>query len=287
MQRTQNMSGGVQASDAFTGSARLRADWRLLWATVRVHLLRWASTPIMLIRAPLIPLLLMVTFALAYEISGQSTVPAEDVVGFLVIGMVGMLAWNSTIWGSGHALQSEIYSGTIAAVVAAPTRTPPVVLGYGIGAILWDLPGLASCIGAGALLGAGYDISDPVAVLVAVVAVYVSSLCIGVGFGGLFILSRQSNALSNFLQAPVWLLAGFYVPRSVLPDWLQPVGELIPLAHTMDALRAAALDGQSLAGLGGDLLAAGATSALFLAAGWWGLRQVDNVVRRRGTLDLL
>ena len=201
--------------------------------------------------------------------------------------MLGMLAWNGTIWGSGHALQSEIYSGTIAAVIAAPTRTPPVVLGYGIGSILWDLPGLASCIAAGALLGAGYDVADPVAAVVALVAVYVSSLCIGLGFGGLFILSRQSNALSNFLQAPVWLLAGFYVPRSVLPEWLQPVSDLVPLAHATDALRASTLAGQSLGDIGGELAAAAGTSAVFLALGLWSLRRMDHVLRRRGTLDLL
>ena len=123
--------------------------------------------------------------------------------------------------------------------------------------------------------------------MVAMLAIYASSLCIGLGFGGLFILSRQSNALSNFLQAPVWLLAGFYVPRSVLPEWLQPVSDLIPLAHATDALRATTLAGQSLGSIGGELLAVAGSSVVFLLLGVWSLRRMDHAVRRRGTLDLL
>ncbi|MEQ7123829.1 ABC transporter permease [Actinopolymorpha sp. B11F2] len=270
-----------------TPVGRFRADWRLLWATVRVFLLRWASNPIMLVRAPLMPLLLLVSFTVAYQVSGQEAVQRQDVVGFLVVGILATLAWNSTVWGSGHALQWEIHAGTIASVIAAPTRTMPVVLGYGIGNITWDITGFASCIGAGALLGARFEVADPIGALVSLVAVYASSLCIGLGFAGLFILSRQANAMSNFLQAPIWLLAGFFVPRTALPDWLEPVSAAIPLAHAVDALRATTLAGRSLAEVGGALLAAAATSAVFLLAGGWSLRRVDHAMRRRGNLDLL
>ena len=34
-------------------------------------------------------------------------------MGFLVIGMLGTGAWSSTVWGSGNAIQSEVYEGTI------------------------------------------------------------------------------------------------------------------------------------------------------------------------------
>jgi ABC-2 type transport system permease protein len=283
--RVRSEAGSRTPTD--TSAARFRADWRLVWATARVFLLRWASNPIMLVRAPLLPLLLLVSFLLAYQVSGQDAVPREDVVGFLVVGMLATLAWNATVWGSGHALQSEIYAGTIASVIAAPTRTMPVVMGYGIGSIIWDLTGVAAAVAAGTVFGASFDVADPFAALVSLAAVYASALCIGLGFSGLFILSRQANAMSNFLQAPIWLLAGFFVPRSALPDWLEPVSAVIPLAHAVDALRATTLAGQSIADVAGALLATAATSALFLLAGVWSLRRVDHAVRRRGNLDLL
>lgn len=262
-------------------------DWRLIRATVRAFLLRYAANPIMLMRAPLAPILLLVAFKLVYLASGKSSVDGQNVVGFLVIGMLGTGAWTAAIWGSGHALQSEIWSGTIGAVVVAPGRISAVILGYGLGSIVWDLTGLAACIGISVPLGAHFDIAHPAVALLSLIAVYLATLAIGLSFGGLFILTRQANALANFLQAPIFLLAGFYVPRSALPDWLEKVSDLIPIAHAIDALRQATLSGGSFGTVWQPLLATAATSALFLVAAVWSLRRMDDAVRRRGSLDLL
>jgi ABC-2 type transport system permease protein len=263
-----------------------RADLRLVTATVRVFLLRFASNPILLIRAPLTPVLFLIGFHLAYDVSGQQQVGQASAMGFLVIGMLGTGAWSSTVWGSGNAIQSEVYEGTITSVIAAPGRISAVITGHGIGSIVFGLPALLVSIVVGIAFGAHFDLAHPLAALMSLIAVYVCSLCIGLAFGGLFVLTRQSNAMSNFLQTPIYLLAGFFVPRSALPDWLQKVSDLLPIAHAIDALRATALTGASLSDVAAPLGAAAATSAVFLVAGVWGLHRLDDVVRRRGTLDL-
>ncbi len=265
----------------------LRADWLLTFATARVLLLRFASNPVMLIRMPLFGVLLLLGFVLAYQVSGQTTVPREDVIGFLVVGVLATLAWNATVWGAGNALQSEIYEGTLPAVVAAPARIGPVILGYGLGCIVYDVAGVLLTVLLATALGGRFDIADPLTAVVCLLALYGSALCIGLGFSGLFILSRHSNALSNFLQGPIYLLAGFFVPRSVLPDWVQPLSDAIPLSHAIEALRAATLSGATFAEVRGSLLAALASSAVFLVVGIWSLRRMDSALRRRATLDLL
>ncbi len=262
-------------------------DARLVMATARVFMLRYASNPIMLLRAPLSPVLILVGFHLAYDVSGQHTVGGTGAMGFLVTGMLGTGAWSSTVWGSGNAIQSEVYEGTISSVIAAPGRISAVITGYGVGSILFGLPALLVSIGVGIGFGARFEIDHPVAAAVSLLAVYVCCLCIGLAFGGLFVLTRQSNAMSNFLQAPVYLLAGFFVPRSALPDWLQGVSDALPVAHAIDALRATALTGASMSDVAATLGMAAGTSVLFLAAGLWGLHRLDDAVRRRGTLDLM
>jgi ABC-2 type transport system permease protein len=264
-----------------------RADLRLVTATVRVFLLRFASNPIMLIRAPLTPVLILIGFHLAYDVSGQQQVGTASAMGFLVIGMLGTGAWSSTVWGSGNAIQSEVYEGTITSVIAAPGRISAVIVGHGVGSIVFGLPALLVSIVVGIGFGAHFDVNHPMAALVSLLAVYVCCLCIGLAFGGLFVLTRQSNAMSNFLQAPIYLLAGFFVPRSALPDWLQKVSDVLPIAHAIDALRSTALTGGSFSDVAPALGAAAGTSALFLLAGLWGLHRLDDVVRRRGTLDLM
>ena len=264
----------------------LRSMITVVGATMRVFLLRYASNPIMLIRGPLSPVVMLVSFSLVYAVSGQDRVGGQDALGFLVIGMLGTLAWSSTVWGAGNALQAETYQGTIRAVMAAPQPLWTLIVGHGLGAMLYEVPALLVSIGTGLALGADTAIASVAAALISLLALYAACLCVGVGFGGLFLLTRQSNAMSNFLQGPVYLLAGFFVPRSVLPGWLQPLSDAFPVSHAVDALRRTVLAGGSLRDVAGSLAATAATSAAFLLAGVLGLRRLDTVVRRHATMDL-
>jgi ABC-2 type transport system permease protein len=263
------------------------SEIRLIAATARAHVLRAASSPIMIVRSPLTPVLLLISMRVVYSASGQARVCGQDVVGYLAVGMLATLAWTAAVWGGGSALQSEIYAGTFGAVMVAPGRTASVIVGNGIGGIVWGIPGLAACLAIAVPLGAHVDIQHPGAAICALLALYVSALAIGLGFGGLFILSRQANAMSNFFQAPIYLLAGFYVPRSVLPDWLHAISDAIPMSHAIDALRDTTLSGGSFATVWRPLLATLGTAALFMVIGVWSLRRMDDALRRRGSLDLL
>jgi ABC-2 type transport system permease protein len=114
----------------------------------------------------------------------------------------------------------------------------------------------------------------------------VGSLACGFAFSGLFVLSRRGNLLANFLQAPIYLLAGFIVPRSSLPSFLQPLAGALPVTHAVDALRASTLAGAGLGGTSPELLLALITSAAFALVGAFALRRVEDAAKRAGALDL-
>lgn len=270
-----------------TPGARLRANLRATVATARAYLLRFASNPIQLVRAPLGPILTIGGFLLAYNISGQTTVPEDQVIGFLVIGAFMSGCWGATVWGAGFALQAERYFGTIGAIISAPTSTLAVVTGYTLGSLAIGLVDAIATIVVGLAVGGRFVIHDPVALVLSVLAIYTSTICIGLAFAGLFILSRNANSLSNVLQTPIYILCGFYVPRSVLPEWAQWIGACIPLTHAADALRGASLTGDSLGEIAQPLLLALGTSIVFLIVGIWALGKADYSARRAGTLDLL
>jgi ABC-type polysaccharide/polyol phosphate export permease len=260
---------------------------QVMLATARVFVLKLASNTIMVIRIPLFTLFALIGFKLVYDISGQTTIPESQVLGFLVTGLLASGAWIAAIWGAGIALQSEMWSGTIGAVLIAPGSTTAVILGYAIGNFIFLLPAVGVTFITAQLMGASWDLSHPMAIVVALLAVYLSCICVGLSFGGLFILSRQANALANFLQDPVYLLGGFYVSRDIFPEWLQQISAIIPLVHALDALRGTALEGKSLSGIAEPLAWTAGTSAIFVLIGVWSLARLDRVVRRAGTLDLL
>lgn len=279
------MSGGTVAAPIIDPS-EWRSAARLTWATARRFLLRFASQPIMLLRAPLQPLIYLVSYFVAYQVAGMTEVDGGNAIGFLFIGALAIDAWSSAIWGSGYAFQWERHESTIEALMLSPGSRLAVVLGNGLGSFIWSVPSQLLGLIPAFLLGAEFDVADPFAALIAFVAVYASSLCLGVAFAGLFILSRQANAMANFLQTPIFLLAGFIVPRSALPDWLEPVAGILPITHAVDALRASALSGAGLSDIWESLLACVATSVGFIVLGLWALKRVEHVSKRLGTLDL-
>lgn len=271
----------------FLEPSAFRRAVRLFTATARKNVLEYASRPIMLIRAPLSPVLFLLSYLMAYRISGQTTVNGANALGFLYLGVVAIDAWNSTVWGSGYAFQHERDLQTIGAVMLAPISRPAFVLGHGVATfVFWGVPSQLLGFTVAVLLGARFSIHHPIAVLVSFLTVYIASLAIGFGFSALFILSRQANMLANFLQTPIYLLAGFLVPRSVLPDWLYPVTNVLPIAHALDALRATALTGAGFSDIWRSLAAWIGGCVGFFIIGLWGLRRVDRVSRRLGTLDL-
>ena len=265
----------------------LRGAVRLTTATARRNLLRFASRPIMLLRAPLTPLPFLLSYVVAYQVAGQTEVNGGNAVGFLFIGLLGINAWSATLWGAGYAFQTERHDGTIEALMLSPGSRAAVILGNGLAPfVFWTTPSASLALIASLLLGARFSIHDPITMLIALLAIYVSSLCAGFACAGLFILSRQANALANFFQTPIFLLAGFIVPRSALPDWLAAVSNLLPIAHAVDALRAAALTGASFVDIWRMLLACVVTCGVFVLIGLWGLERVEHAARRLGTLDL-
>lgn len=178
-------------------------------------------------------------------------VGGANAAGFLLVGMVGLLAWSSSIWSSGYAIEHERHEGTVGALFLSPASRAAIVVGYGLGSFVWELPSLL-VVGLIALLsGARFDVSDPFAALAALGSVYVASLCVGFAFAGLFVLSRRGNLLANFLQMPIYLLAGFVVPRDRLPGWLEQLSDAVPASHATDALRASTLAGASFGQIAG------------------------------------
>ncbi|MEP6665535.1 MAG: hypothetical protein ABJA81_03710 [Nocardioidaceae bacterium] len=122
------MTGSLAPPTVETALRPGHAELRVVKATARVFLLRFASNPIMVIRGPLGPLLILLSFHLVYDVSGQNRVDGLDAMGFLVVGMLGTLVWSSTAWGAGNALQAETYLGTISAIMIAPQRVSSVIL---------------------------------------------------------------------------------------------------------------------------------------------------------------
>ena len=93
---------------------------------------------------------------------------------------------------------------------------------------------------------------------------------------------RASWALGSSLELPVWLICGFLVPLSLLPDWVRPISWLLPPTWGVAAVRAAALGGSAWLDIGLCVL----TASCYAVAGVLLSRRLVDSARVHATLAL-
>src|SRR4029453_615478 len=144
----------------------------------------------------------------------------------LAAGLMGL--WSTTLAGSGMALQRERWGGTLGILFSPPPPFAAILLGVALATSAAGLYSLVATLVWGAVF---FDVPfDPVHPVWFAVSVPLTVLALGL-FGlrlaATFILYRQTFALVNLFEYPVWLIAGLLVPLSLLPGWVEPLAWLI------------------------------------------------------------
>jgi len=260
--------------------------WAVLLVTACIYLKILNTFTIQRWRNPLVFLINFATWRLAYGVTGHGQVDGATASGFLLVASFGNIIWFSSLWASGFTLERARQEGTSAALFLSPASRAAVVVGNGLGSMVQLLPTVVLVSVVAMITGARLQIVDLAALLAGVLAMVVGSLAAGFALSGLFILSRRGGLIATTLQMPIYLLAGFVVPPSRLPDWLQPVSNALSVTHAAIALRQSALLGRDLRAVAPQVLLSLGLSALYVLIGHFALRRVEYVARRAGKLDL-
>jgi len=93
---------------------------------------------------------------------------------------------------------------------------------------------------------------------------------------------RTAWALGNAFELPVWLVSGFLVPISILPEWVRPISWVLAPTWGVRAIRESALGGQPLP----DLLACLGLGVGYLLIGVVCAESVLRSARQNASLAL-
>lgn len=255
-------------------------------ATARSYFVRRSAYLVDIIRSPMYPAFYFLTIVLAYRVAGRTVVDGYQTLGYLLVGTIGVILWQSNLWASGYAIEQERYEGTINSLFLTPASRAAVVSGYALGSVFFTILPNTIVIGALALLmNIQTNVQDPLAVFVSVLALSVATYALGFALAGVFVLSRRANLLANFLQSPIYLLSGMIVPISALPGPMRLLADVFPLSAGMNALRQSLLAGSGMGDIAGDLARLITLSALLLIFGLVMLRRVERVAKNGAELD--
>ncbi|RZU52552.1 ABC-2 type transport system permease protein [Krasilnikovia cinnamomea] len=196
-------------------------------------------------------------------------------------GLMGI--WSSVLFGSGGAIQSQRWQGTLEMIMLAPRRPVLVILPITIATALTGTYAMLATLAWGRVLyGIRLDFAHPAAFTVAAVVCVFALGMFGLLMAATFVLMRNANALSNTLEYPVWLVSGMLVPITMLPSWTAPLAAVLPTTWGARALREATSGGPVWPSVGICLAISTACAVL----GAFALVRVERRARAAATLAL-
>ena len=202
---------------------------------------------------------------------------------FPSLGAAVMRIWSTTSTSAGSAMQRERWHGTLELLVTAPVHFAAILLPVTIAMSALGLYSMtATLLISRFVFGVDLPFEEPLSFAVALVATVVSIGAMGFLLAVSFVRYRTAWALGNLLEYPVWLIAGFLVPLTILPGWVRPFSWVLAPTWGVDAIREAATGG----GPWPEIALALGLGAVYLAIGVAVLETVLTGARRAGTVAL-
>src|SRR5262245_47196075 len=175
-------------------------------------------------------------------------------IDFLVPGILGLNLMGTGIWSIGFSVVNAHLKKTLKLMIATPMRRADYLLAQILSRFVFLLLEVAVILVFGVF---AFGVPVRGSVLTLLFLSLLGALC----FAGLGLLTASraktlegASGLMNLVMVPMWLLSGVFFSSERFPKAVQPAIQALPLTGLNDALRAVMLEGQSLAGVSGEVL---------------------------------
>jgi len=254
-------------------------------SSLRFVIVSWKLQFKMIMRSPfdgfgnvLYPLFFATTAFLVFR---AGTSPRTLIYASLGAAVMGM--WSSVSTSAGSAMQRERWWGTRELLVAAPRHFSLIMFPATLGLATVGIYNLvATLLWGHFVFGIPLVVEHPLLFGLSVVGTVLAFGGLGLLFAVSFVRFRAAWVLGNFFEYPVWLICGFLVPLSLLPQWVRPISWVLAPTWGMNAIRESALGGSPLP----DLLVCLGLGAAYVAFGVLVTDRVLRDARARGSLSL-
>jgi ABC-2 type transport system permease protein len=199
------------------------------------------------------------------------------------LGAAVMGIWTATSVAAGSALQRERWYGTLELLVAAPTHFAVILLPIGLATASIGVYCMAATILWGRFVfGIDLPIDQPVMMALAIPAALLSIGALGFLIAVAFARFRYAWALGSMTEYPIWLICGFLVPLTLLPDWVPPISWLLAPTWGMNAIRESSTGGTPLP----DVAMCALLGTAYVVVGVLGTNAVLRAARAKASLTL-
>ncbi len=233
-----------------------------------------------------VPMLLVFPIfqTLFFAYMGRAAGVADDT--FFVTGNALQSLALGTLFGMGFALDGERWSQTLPSLIASPANRIALFVGRGV-PVMANAVLVSTCalVAGWLLLDVHIDSGSLGALLVTMAVGAFATLGLGFMLGAISLRYRNVGVTANLVSAAMLIFCGVNLPRETLPQWMQSVGDVLPVTRTIEAGRRVAAGGAlgDVAGLLGVELLLGLAYGV---AGYALLRWFELQGRRHAALEL-
>lgn len=206
-------------------------------------------------------------------------------IPFVVLGTAFYGLASGALEDGGNAVYEEESNGTWDILSLAPFNRFVWMFSKTLAALLTGFIDFFAVL----LLGAFIAQMDPTlhGLAVASVGIVLTLLALqGFGFvmAALGLIWKQPFAIAFILSPVLILLSGMMFPVSILPAWLRPLSDLLPLTHGLKIVRDAILLDRGFVELAPTFGLLVLTGAGFMLAGFLAFRFMEKKARELGVL---
>ena len=228
--------------------------------------------------------LLLVSYAFLARVFGAAEPNGYAPLPFLLVGIALTDSLTTALVCLSQGVRNNQQAGTLKALLAlplSPARLMTLSMPYPALRAAIDFVIFMSIAVALGLQVSTINIGATVTVFLLSVAAMASLALLSASFTVVF---KRGDPVMWALGAATWLLSGVLYPTDVLPPILMRIASLLPTTHALAAVRATAIDGASLAGIGGDVAVLAGFALIGVPLGLWIFTLAVAHARRAGTL---
>jgi ABC-2 type transport system permease protein len=205
--------------------------------------------------------------------------------GFAVIGVALSNLMALGLTGMSARIREGQMMGTLELMLLSPNRLGVLFFSSSLWAHAQALAILVLYVVVGLALGMDFGDANVAMSLLSLALAILAFNALGLLSAAVVIVIKQGNPVALVISMASILLAGVFYPISVLPGWLQALGQLLPLTQALELVRRAALGGEGITTLWQPFLVLAVLTAILMPLGLWASQQAVRIAQTDGSLS--
>lgn len=202
----------------------------------------------------------------------------SDYLSYVILGGALYAFAVSTLMNVSRSLITEYREGTLEALLLTPSSRKGYFIGNVTQQISRTILEIVTIILFGLLFGLSLaNINIGSALVIWLLAIF-AFFCQALVLGSIMLYFRDTYITQNTLFVTMAFVSGVTFPTQYLPDWLQPLSWIMPLAPALEAFRNSVMDGHSLSYSYEQIIHILILSVCYLLLGSYGIRKSEKII---------